>query len=109
MPPAGLMALLGGGGGAPGGQSPLSALMPMMAGIGLQQMLGQITKFLKTISTVGARGDKSTRVPMQGNVGPMDQMMMRQQMAQQMAGPQAMPAAGPAQLPMARPPMIPMG
>ena len=117
MPPAGLLALLGGGGqGAPGAMpggsaSPLSALMPMLAGVGLQQMLAQITKFMKTISTVGTRGDKSTRVPMQANIGPMDQMAMRQQMAQQQMAqaPQAMPAAGPAQMPLTRPPMIPMG
>lgn len=119
MPPAGLLALLGGQGalggiqGAPmpGGASPLSALMPMMAGIGFQQMLAQITKFMKTISTVGTRGEKSTRVPMQANVGQLDQLAMRQQLAQQAMAqaPQGLPAAGPAQLPIARPPMLPMG
>ena|SRR3990167_8309801 len=106
-PPPGLAALLGGMGqgalpqppGPPGG-SPMDQLMPFLAGSGFQNILAQITKFMKIMTTVGERGDKSVRVPMQGNTGPLDNAAM--QMAQARAAmppPGAMPMSGPANLP----------
>ena len=85
--------------GPPGG-SPMDQIMPFLAGSGFQNILAQITKFMKIMTTVGERGDKSVRVPMQGNAGPMDQAAA--QMAQARAAmplPGAMPSQGPAGLP----------
>lgn len=112
-PPPGIAALLSGLGrgalpqppGAPGG-NPMDKIMPFLAGSGFQNILGTITKFLKIMSTTGERADKSVRVPMQGNAGPMDQMAAQQMMARQaMPGPGAMPPSGPANLPMRIGPM----
>lgn len=101
-----LLASMQGGGLPPPPASPpqnggMDKLMPFMAGAGFQGILGQITKFLKIISTVGTREDKSTRVPMQGNIGQMDRTAMQMaQMRQGMPGPGVMPQQGPANLPM---------
>lgn len=103
---AGLLARMGQGSplpqppGPPGG-SPMEQIMPFLAGSGFQNILAQITKFMKIMTTVGERSDKSVRVPMQGNAGPMDNAAA--QMAQARAAmppPGAMPPQGPAGLPM---------
>lgn len=103
-----MMSQMGDGLGAASGG--MGQLTPFLAGIGAQNFLAQITKFLKTITTIGTRGDKSVRVPMQANVGPMDQMAM-QRLRTQQAGPPpgAMPHPGPASLPIGMPPMGPGG
>jgi len=87
-----------------GGGRGLEGLMPFAAGIGFQSLLQNITKFIKTMTSVGARQEKPGRVPMQGAAGPMDQMAARQLMAQQQAPP--MPPQGPANIPLGMPPMM---
>lgn len=78
----------------------MDMIMPFLAGSGFQNILGSITKFMKILTTTGERSDKSVRVPMQGNAGPMDTMAAQQLMAQRgMPGPGAMPPVGPANLP----------
>ena len=112
-PPGGiasLVARLGQGGlpqppSTPGG-NPMDKVMSMAAGAGINTMLQTFTKFMKIMSTTGERSEKSVRVPMQGNAGPMDQMAAQQMMARQaMPGPGAMPPSGPANLPMRIGPM----
>jgi hypothetical protein len=84
----------------------MDKVMSMAAGAGINTMLQTFTKFMKIMSTTGERADKSVRVPMQGNAGPMDQMAAQQMMARQaMPGPGAMPQSGPANLPMRIGPM----
>ena len=101
---AGLMASMGQAGlpqppGLPG-KNPMDMIMPFLAGSGFQNILGSITKFMKIMSTTGERADKSVRVPMQGNAGPMDTMAAQQMLAQRaMPGPAALPPSGPANMP----------
>jgi hypothetical protein len=78
----------------------MDKIMPFLAGSGFQNILGTITKFMKIMSTTGERADKSVRVPMAGNSGPMDDIAAQQMAARQMMpAPGGMPMAGPANLP----------
>ena len=106
-PPPGLAAMLAGLGqgglpqppSAPGG-NPMDKITTMAAGAGINTLLQTFTKFMKIMSTTGERSEKSVRVPMQGNQGPMDAAAQQMMMAQQgMPGPGAMPMNGPANLP----------
>lgn len=62
-----------GGPAAAGGNAQTSQLMSMLAGIGLQNMMQSLSKFMKTMTTVGTRQDKPVRVqPGQAGTSPSD-------------------------------------
>lgn len=112
-PPPGLLAMLSGLGQGglpqpPGTPSanPMGKMADMAAGAGLNTLMATFTKLMKIMSTTGGRSEKSVRVPMAGNSGPMDEMASQQMAARQgMPGPGAMPLQGPANLPMRIGPM----
>lgn len=106
-PPLGIATMLSGLGqgglpqppGAPGG-NPMDKITTMAAGAGINALLQTFTKFMKIMSTTGERSDKSVRVPMGSNQGPMDNAVQQMMQARQgMPGPGALPMQGPANLP----------
>lgn len=79
-------------------------LLSMLAGVGLQNILSTLSKFMKTASTVGMRQEKPVRIGPGGQAGPADMMAAR---GMSPTGASQLPLIGAAMMGQGGPPPVP--